>query len=125
MIANILSGGALFCLPEFSSYSCSKAAEMMMTAGLRAETDREPILVVSVFTGGVQTRALPVGATVSHTPLDHANEVIDGVEQGKTTLFPATGPVTMRDRICQDPEGFERRVIDRFYTSPVRIAPYE
>ena len=124
-VANILSGGALFCLPEFTSYSTSKAAEMMMTAGLRAETDRMPILVASVFTGGVQTRALPIGATTTATPVDHAREVFDAMAQGHTTIFPSTGPVTMRDRICQDPEGFERRMIDRFHTSPIKIAPYE
>jgi NAD(P)-dependent dehydrogenase (short-subunit alcohol dehydrogenase family) len=125
MVANILSGGALFCLPEFSSYSCSKAAAAMMTAGLRAETDREPILVVSVFTGGVRTRAMPIGSTMGATPLEHANEVLDALAEGKTTVFPATGPVTMRERICADPEGFERRVVDRFYSDPVKIAPYD
>jgi NAD(P)-dependent dehydrogenase (short-subunit alcohol dehydrogenase family) len=124
-VLNVLSGGALFCLPEFTSYSTSKAAAMMMTAGLRAETDRMPLLVVSVFTGGVRTRALPVGATTQTTPVDHANEVFDLIAQGKAVIFPATGPVTMRQRICEDPDGFERRVIDRFHTNPVTIAPYD
>jgi NAD(P)-dependent dehydrogenase (short-subunit alcohol dehydrogenase family) len=124
-VLNILSGGALFCLPEFTSYSTSKAAEMMMTAGLRAETDRMNILIASVFTGGVQTRALPIGANPSATPVDHANEVFDAIAEGKSTIFPSTGPVNMRDRICQDPEGFERRIIDRFHTNPVKIAPYD
>jgi NAD(P)-dependent dehydrogenase (short-subunit alcohol dehydrogenase family) len=124
-VLNILSGGALFCLPEFSSYSTSKAAAMMMTAGLRAETDRMPILVVSVFTGGVQTRALPLGATTQATPADHANEVFDGLMKGQSVMFPSTGPVNMRQRICEDPDGFERRVIDRFHTNPIKIAPYE
>jgi NAD(P)-dependent dehydrogenase (short-subunit alcohol dehydrogenase family) len=124
-VLNILSGGALFCLPEFTAYSTSKAAAAMMTAGLRAETDREPILVVSVFTGGVQTRALPIGATTANTPADHAKEVFDGIALGKTTLFPSSGTPNMRDRIAADPEGFERRIIDRFHTNPVKIAPYD
>lgn len=124
-VLNILSGGALFCLPEFSSYSTSKAAAAMMTAGLRAETDRQPILVVSVYTGGVQTRALPVGATTQNTPVMHAHEVFDEIALGKTSIFPSSGEVNMRDRICQDPDGFERRVVDRFHTSPITIAPYE
>ncbi|MBL8629781.1 MAG: SDR family NAD(P)-dependent oxidoreductase [Rhodospirillaceae bacterium] len=123
-VLNILSGGALFCLPEFTSYSTSKAAAAIMTAGLRAETDRQPILVVSVFTGGVQTRALPIGATVAFTPADHANEVFDDIAEGKTTLFPSSGKPNMRERINADPEAFERRIIDRFHTNPVKIAPY-
>jgi len=124
-ILNILSGGALFCLPEFTGYSTSKAAAMMMTAGLRAETDREPILVASVFTGGVRTRALPVGATTTVTPLQHAEEVFAALAAGQSTIFPATGGVNVRARICADPEGFERRVIDRFYANPVTLAPYD
>jgi NAD(P)-dependent dehydrogenase (short-subunit alcohol dehydrogenase family) len=123
-VLNILSGGALFCLPEFMSYSTSKAAAAIMTAGLRAETDRQPILVVSVFTGGVQTRALPIGSTVAFTPADHANEVFDGIAEGKSTLFPAAGSPNMRERINADPDAFERRVIDRFHTNPIKIAPY-
>ena len=124
-VLNILSGGALFCLPEFTSYSTSKAAAMMMTAGLRAETDRMPILIASVFTGGVQTRALPLGATAAYSPVQHAEQVFDAIAQAQSTIFPATGPVTMRQRICEDPDGFERRVIDRFHTNPVKVAPYE
>ncbi len=123
-VLNILSGGALFCLPEFMSYSTSKAAAAIMTAGLRAETDRQPILVVSVFTGGVQTRALPVGATVANSPQDHANEVFDEIALGKSTIFPAAGKPNMRDRINADPDAFERRIIDRFHTNPIKIAPY-
>lgn len=60
-ITNILSVGAWFCLPEYTSYSMSKSAAAIMTAGLRAETDREPILVSGVFTGGVQTRMSAAG----------------------------------------------------------------
>ena len=55
-ITNILSVGAWFCLPEYTSYSMSKASAAVMTAGLRAELDREPVLVSGVFTGGVATR---------------------------------------------------------------------
>ncbi|MDX2143899.1 MAG: SDR family NAD(P)-dependent oxidoreductase [Rhodospirillaceae bacterium] len=123
-IVNILSSAALFCLPEFTSYSTSKAAAMMMTAGLRAETDREPILVASVYTGGVQTRSLPVGATTQNTPADHANEVFDRMAEGRTFIYAATNGANTHQRIMGDPEAYERRVIDRFYTSPVQVAPY-
>ena len=124
-IVNILSVGALFTLPEFSSYSVSKAAAAAVTAGLRAELDRDPILVASVFTGGVQTRAIPVGSKGAATPVEHGNQVLDALARGETTLFPASfGPQTMRDRVCADPAGFERATIDRFYNSPVKLAPY-
>jgi hypothetical protein len=50
-----------------------------MTAGLRAETDRDPVQVCAVVTGGVQTRASPVGAKGGVTPVQHANEVLDAM----------------------------------------------
>jgi NAD(P)-dependent dehydrogenase (short-subunit alcohol dehydrogenase family) len=123
-IVQILSGGAFFCLPEFSSYSTSKAAAAMMAASFRADLDREPVLVASVYTGGVQTRAAPVGSK-GVTPVEHAHQVLDAMARGETDIYPASfGPQTMRERVCADPTAFERRVVDRFYTNPVKIAPY-
>ncbi|MDX2223216.1 MAG: SDR family NAD(P)-dependent oxidoreductase [Rhodospirillaceae bacterium] len=124
VIAQVLSGGAWFCLPEFSGYSISKAAAAIMTAGLRAELDRDPVLVARVYTGGVQTRAAPVGYTGGVTPEQHAEEVFDALAKGEADVFPA-GSRRMAERIRTDPAGFERGVIDRFHTNPVRIAPYE
>lgn len=123
-IVNILSVGAFFCLPEFSSYSVSKAAAAMMTAGLRAETDRDPVQVCAVVTGGVQTRAMPVGAKAAYTPVQHANEVFDAMAAGETEIY-AAGARGFVERLRSDPQAFERAVIERFYTSPVTIAPYD
>jgi len=123
-IVNILSVGAFFCLPEFSSYSVSKAAAAIMTAGLRAETDRDPVQVCAVVTGGVQTRASPVGAKGGFTPVQHANEVLDAMATGETEIY-AAGARGFVDRIRSDPKAFERGVIERFHTNPVTIAPYE
>jgi NAD(P)-dependent dehydrogenase (short-subunit alcohol dehydrogenase family) len=123
-IVNILSVGAFFCLPEFSSYSVSKAAAAIMTAGLRAETDRDPVQVCAVVTGGVQTRAMPVGAKGGFTPVQHANEVLDAMASGETEIY-AAGARGFVDRIRSDPKAFERGVIERFYSNPVTIAPYD
>ncbi len=123
-IVNILSVGAYFCLPEFSSYSTSKAAAAIMTAGLRAETDRDPIQVCAVVTGGVRTRASPVGSPGGVTPVAHANEVFDAMAAGETEIY-AAGARGFVDRLRADPAAFERGVIERFYTNPVTIAPYE
>jgi NAD(P)-dependent dehydrogenase (short-subunit alcohol dehydrogenase family) len=123
-IVNILSVGAFFCLPEFSGYSVSKAAAAIMTAGLRAETDRDPVQVCAVVTGGVQTRASPVGAKGGVTPVQHANEVLDAMAAGETEIY-AAGARGFVDRIRSDPKAFERGVIERFHTNPVTIAPYD
>lgn len=123
-VVNILSVGALFCLPEFSSYSASKAAAAIMTAGLRAETDRDPVLVAAVITGGVRTRASPVGSKGGVTPVAHANEVFDAMAAGETEIY-AAGARGFVDRLRADPKAFERATIERFYTNPVTLAPYD
>ncbi len=123
-VVNILSVGAFFCLPEFSSYSTSKAAAAIMTAGLRAETDRDPVLVAAVITGGVKTRASPVGSPGGVTPEAHAKEVFDALAEGETEIY-AAGARGFVERLRADPKAFERTVIERFYRNPVTIAPYE
>lgn len=123
-VVNVLSVGAYFCLPEFSSYSISKAAAAIMTAGLRAETDRQPVLVSQVVTGSVLTRASPVGTKFGFTPVQHAEEVFDALAQGETEIL-AAGSKGFFERLRADPKAFERGVIDRYYENPVKIAPYE
>jgi NAD(P)-dependent dehydrogenase (short-subunit alcohol dehydrogenase family) len=123
-VVNILSVGAFFCLPEFSSYSTSKAAAAIMTAGLRAETDRDPVQVCAVVTGGVRTRASPVGSKGGVSPVEHAAEVFDAMAAGETEIY-AAGSRGFVERLRADPRAFERTVIERFYTNPVTIAPYD
>lgn len=122
-IANVLSAASWFCLPEYSSYSLSKAAAMMMTNGLRAELDRDPVLVASIYTGGVDTRASPAGVEGSGggvSPKEHARQVFDAMARGDTDVY-AAGSRRMRDMINADPEAFERGRIQRFYEDPLTI----
>ena len=118
-ITNIISVGAWFCLPEYSSYSMSKAAAAMMTAGVRAELDRDPVLVSGVFTGGVATRMSPPGYDPGVSPVDHAHEVFDAVARGETTIYAGAGSRELLEKIQADPEAFERDAIKRFYESPI------
>lgn len=120
MIGTVLSAASWFCLPEYTAYSMSKSAAMMMMSGLRAELDRNPILVASIFTGGVATRASPAGTVGGITPEAHAHEVFDALARGDTDVF-AAGSRGARDRIFADPLAFERSRIDRFYEDPLVI----
>ncbi len=120
-IANVLSAAAWFCLPEYTAYSISKSAAMMMTNGLRAELDRDPILVASVYTGGVDTRASPAGVKSGGvSPEEHARQVFDAMARGETDVF-AAGSQRMRNAIFADPKAFERTRIDRFWDDPLVI----
>jgi NAD(P)-dependent dehydrogenase (short-subunit alcohol dehydrogenase family) len=119
-IVNILSVGALFSLPEYATYCASKAAAANMTQGLRAELDRDPILVAGVYTGGVDTMsAAPGGGSMS--PVEHAHEVLDALARGETSISAGSGSAAIRRRVCEDPEGFERERIERFYNDPITI----
>jgi len=120
-ICNIISIGALFCLPEYSSYSTAKAALAAATAGIRAELDREPVLVSGVFTAGVQTRMSAKNYEVRTTPLEHANQVLDAMAAGEEDIFAGQGATDIRDAIRADAKAFERQVVDRFHTAPLSI----
>jgi len=119
-IANVLSGASWFCLPEYTAYSISKAAAMMMTNGIRAELDRDPVLVASVFTGGVDTRTSAAGYPGGVTPAEHAREVFDAMARGDTDVY-AAGSRALRDRITADPVAFERQRIQGFWEDPLII----
>lgn len=120
-ICNILSIGALFCLPEYSSYSIAKTAFARATAGIRAELDRDPIVVAGVFTAGVKTRMTAKNLTPDCTPVAHARQVFDALAAGAQDIYAGDGAAALRDQFLQDPEGFERGLIERFHTEPLTI----
>lgn len=121
MVGTVLSAASWFCLPEYTAYSISKSAAMMMMSGVRAELDKDPVLVASIFTGGVDTRASPAGVSSGGvSPEEHARQVFDAMARGDTDVY-AAGSRRMRDAIAADPLAFERGRIDRFYESPLVI----
>lgn len=113
-IVQILSVGALYCAPMYSTYSASKFAARAMIAGVRAELDRHPVLTAGVFTGGVTTGMTQAGYTRGISPEQHANEVLDALAAGETDIFAGTGAKEAYQRVRSDPAGFERQNIDRF-----------
>ncbi len=44
--------------------------------------------------------------------------------RGDTDVFAGAGSAAMKANILNDPKAFERGVIDRFYESPLEIAPF-
>lgn len=121
VICNILSIGALFCLPEFSSYSIAKAALARATAGMRAELDRDPVLVAGVYTAGVKTRMSARNVEARCSPVQHAKQVLDALAVGTEDIYAGDGAEALRDLAQGDPKAFERRLIERFYTDPLTI----
>jgi NAD(P)-dependent dehydrogenase (short-subunit alcohol dehydrogenase family) len=120
-ICNVISIGALFCLPEFSSYSAAKGAFATATSGLRAELAREPVLVSGIFTGGVKTRMSARNPAPKSTPVEHAREVLDAMARGEEDIFAGKGAPEIRDQVRADPKAFERMVAERFHAAPLSI----
>jgi len=121
-ICNIVSIGALFCLPEVSSYSVAKAAFATATAGIRAELDRDPVLVAGVFTAGVKTRMSAKNLHPDCSPREHAEQVLAALEAGEEDIYAGDGAEALRDDIRRDPKAFERGLIERFYKDPLTIS---
>lgn len=113
-IVQILSVGALYSVPAYCSYSAAKFAASAMITGVRAELDRYPVLAAGVFTGGVKTAMTPAGYTRGISPVQHANEVLDALAEGETSIFAGTGAKEAYARVRNDPQNFERQNIDRF-----------
>ncbi len=114
-IVQILSVGAMYSVPTVGSYSASKFAARAMIAAVRAELDRDPVLVASVFTGGVQTRMTPAGYKAGMTPEQHANEVLDALARGETDIYVGAGAKAAQEALRTDPLGFERKNNDRWF----------
>ncbi len=113
-IINILSIGALFCLPEYATYCAAKAAAAVLTQGLRAELAGSGVFIAGVFTAGVASRMSAKNPNPQMSPVDHANQVLDAVAAGEEDIFAGAGADELRDAIRKDPKAFEHMQIERF-----------
>ena len=113
-VINILSIGAIFCLPSHASYCAAKGAQALMTMGLRADLDGTGVDIAGVYTGGVRTRMSARDIPTLLTPEEHARDVFDAFEAGERHIFAGLGAGEMRDTILADPGAFEQKQIERF-----------
>ena len=121
-IINILSIGALFCLPEYASYCAAKSAAAVMTKGIRAELWGSGVFVAGVFTGGVDTRMSAKNPKSQMPPRDHARQVLDAVEGGVEDIFAGARADELRDAIFGDPKAFEHEHAERFQREQAALA---
>ena len=109
-IANILSGAALQHNPMLGSYSCTKAAALSMTRGMRALLRERNTLVAAVIVGGVDTRLskdIP-GFVVKASPQSVAVAILDGLARGEEDIDTDPGAIATRARVGRDPKQAER-----------------
>lgn len=113
-VINILSIGAIFCLPSHASYCAAKGAQAIMTMGLRADLDGTGVDIAGVYTGGVRTRMAAANTATLVSPEEHAREVFDAFEAGDRHIFAGARAGELRDAVLADPGAFEQMQIERF-----------
>ena len=118
-VINIVSIGALFCTPEYATYSAAKAAAGMMTQGMRIELVGTGVEMAGVFTGGVRSRMSAKNPNTLVSPEEHAREVLDAFAAGERDIFAGARAGELRDAVRADPMAFEQSMIERFKQNPL------
>ena len=107
-IVNMLSILARVNLPVMGSLCASKAAELSMTQGVRAELAAQGTTVIAVMPGAVDTdmtRDLPPPKAA---PLDIVQEILAGIEAGTEEIYPGEMAKGVSGGLGADPKGVEK-----------------
>ncbi len=112
-ILQILSIGAMTVFPAVGTYCASKYAANALCKGVRAELAPQQTLVMSVFSGAIESDMS------KHTPgpkisaLTHAHNCLAALEDGQEEYFPDFRSQRMRDSYRRDPDAFDRALRQR------------
>ena len=109
MIVNILSIAALVHIPRVGAYSASKAAELSMTQGIRAELTEQGTRVLAVFPGPVDTSFSTHRPPPKAPPLEITKATLDAIEQDLEELYPDAVAKEVGAELIRDPKALERR----------------
>ncbi|MEO8857928.1 MAG: SDR family NAD(P)-dependent oxidoreductase [Burkholderiaceae bacterium] len=109
-IANILSGAAIQHNPMLGTYSCTKAAALSMTVGMRTLLRERNTLVAAALVGSVDTRLskdVPSYAAKASTQ-SVAAAILAGLERNEEDIDTDAGAIGTRARVARDPKKAER-----------------
>jgi NAD(P)-dependent dehydrogenase (short-subunit alcohol dehydrogenase family) len=88
-IANVSSVVGLSAIPVMAGYSASKAALHSLTQSLRGTLEKHNITVLGIYPGPVETQlAKPVPYPHKATPEHAAANIVQGIAEGQTYIFP-------------------------------------
>jgi NAD(P)-dependent dehydrogenase (short-subunit alcohol dehydrogenase family) len=88
-IANVSSVVGLSAVPTMAGYSASKAALHSITQSLRGTLEKDNITVIGIYPGPIETElAKPVPYTDKATPEQAAANIVKGIAEGQTYIFP-------------------------------------
>jgi short-subunit dehydrogenase len=109
-IVNINSVVSLTNFSTACTYSDSKAASHSLTLGLRQILHADPIDVVSVHPGPIETDMTADLDMPKATAAYCANQILDGVETGAEEVFPDPFSVDLAPHYAAGPKVLEKRV---------------
>ncbi len=88
-IANVSSVVGLSAVPVMAGYSASKAALHSMTQSLRGSLEKDNVTVIGIYPGPIETDlAKPVPYADKATPKHAAVNIVRGIAEGQTYIFP-------------------------------------
>ena len=105
-IVNISSVLGLASMPVAGAYSASKAAVHSITQGLRGELLTNNILVMGVYPGPIETEMTKDLDMEKDSPVNVANDVVQGLIEGKEYVFP---------------DGMSKQVGELYLTEPITV----
>ena len=109
-IVNMLSILARVNLPVMGSLCASKAAELSMTQGVRAELAAQGTTVIAVMPGAVDTDMTWDLPPPKAAPLDIVQEILAGIEAGTEEIYPGEMAKGVSGGLGADPKGVEKEV---------------
>ena len=105
MIVNVISLLARVSIPAIGSVCGSKAALLLMTAGVRAELAGQGTRVMGVLPGPIDTDMTPGGES---KPADIADAILRAVAGDEEEIWPGPMAEGVRDRLLADPKAVEK-----------------
>jgi NAD(P)-dependent dehydrogenase (short-subunit alcohol dehydrogenase family) len=88
IIANVVSVVGLAPVPLLAGYSASKAALQSLTQALRANLADSGVTVIGIYPGPIDTDLAKDIPLDKATPEHAAANIVQGLEQGQTYIFP-------------------------------------
>jgi len=109
-IANILSIGALACVPFCSSYCAAKSAAWSFTQGSRAELAAQRTEVIAVFPGPIATdMARPHQQEGRCPPGVMADAIMAAISRGERMIFPDRASAAVAEEYGRSPWALANR----------------
>jgi NAD(P)-dependent dehydrogenase (short-subunit alcohol dehydrogenase family) len=107
-IVNISSIAGISNFPSLGPYSATKAALHSLTQGLRAELQRDGIMVVGVYPGPIDTRMTEHFEMEKAPTSQVAERTLDAISKGEVDIFPDSFSEQMHAMFLADPKELEK-----------------